>query len=268
MSRLLELLDVAPGGDDVWVGAGPGPTGKRAYGGQLAAQALVAARHTVTDEMAPTNMHVEFLRGGEAGEPVEYAVERVFDGRTAASRRVLASQGGRLVTTTTVSLAAQLPGPQHGQEVQMPPTDPDELPRTGPIGPAPSMPLDEIDIRIVDLSTGEDFVRQFWWRTTIPLPEDDPFLHTCVAVYVTDVYMIDPALRVHGHSMVDRSHRSGTTSSAIWFHQSVRADRWNLLVSASPAAGRGRGVVLGRLVSTDARLLATLVQEGLIAARD
>ena len=68
-------------------------------------------------------------------------------------------------------------------------------------------------------------------------------VHTCVALFVTDVYMIDPALRVHGHSMSDRSHRSGTTDSSVWFHRPIRADRWNLLESRSPAAARGRGVI-------------------------
>ncbi|OHV06793.1 acyl-CoA thioesterase domain-containing protein [Mycobacterium talmoniae] len=263
MSRLLGLLEVRPAGGDVWLGPGSGPAGKRAFGGQLAGQALAAAVRTVAG-MAPTNMHVQFLRGGDAGDAVEYAVERVFDGRTSACRRVVARQAGRLLTTTTVTFAVALDGPEHGRVAA--PAPPGDLPRTGPAGPAPSMPLDEIDIRITDTGCGEAFTRQFWWRTTVPLP-DDPFVHTCVAVYVTDVYMIDPALRVHGHAMADRSHRSGTTASSVWFHQPVHSDRWNLLESSSPAAARGRGVVSGRLIDTDGAVLATLVQEGLIAAR-
>lgn len=265
MSRLLKLLDVASDGGDLFVGPASGPAGKRAFGGQLAGQALAAAGRTVVD-MAPTNMHVQFLRGGEAGDAVDYAVERVFDGRTSACRRVSARQSDRLLTTTTVTFAVVLTGPEHGRTAA-PAEDPSGLARTGPVGPAPSMPLDEIDIRISDTGVGEAFTRRFWWRTTVPLPED-PFLHTCAAVYVTDVYMIDPALQVHGHSMADRSHRSGTTASSLWFHQPVRADRWNLLESSSPAAARGRGVVTGRLVDGEGVLAATLVQEGLIAIRE
>jgi acyl-CoA thioesterase II len=145
--------------------------------------------------------------------------------------------------------------------------DPGALPETGPAGPAPSMPLDEIDIRIDDdRSTGE-FVRRLWWRVTVPIP-DDSLLHTVIAAYVTDVYMIDPALQVHGHSMMGRTHRSGTTDSSIWFHQPVRADQWNLLESRSPAAARGRGVITASLIGPDGVIAATLVQEGLIAERE
>jgi acyl-CoA thioesterase II len=88
-----------------------------------------------------------------------------------------------------------------------------------------------------------------------------------VAAYVTDVYMIDPALRVHGHSMTARTHRSGTTDSSIWFHRQIQADQWNLLESTSPAASRGRGVVEASLIRADGVVAATLVQEGLIAER-
>ncbi len=193
MSALLDLLDVRAGSaEDTWQGPASGPEGKRSFGGQFMAQSLAAACRTVDAGQAPTNMHLQFLRGGEAGDPVEYTVARVFDGRTAAARRVEARQDGRLLTTATVSFAAPLAGPEHGTYAA-PLGDPEALPETGPAGPAPSMPLDEIDIRIDDdRSTGE-FVRRLWWRVTVPIP-DDPLLHTIIAAYVTDVYMIDPAL--------------------------------------------------------------------------
>lgn len=267
MSVLLDLLDVRTTGDeDTWRGAASGPAGKRSFGGQFMAQSLAAACRTVEAVKLPTNMHLQFLRGGEAGDPVSYAVQRVFDGRTAAARRVDARQDGRLLTTASVSFAAPMAGPAHGRRESMP-GDPEALPRTGPAGPAPSMPLDEIDIRIDDHGAGDEFVRRLWWRSTVPLP-DDPLLHTLVAVYVTDVYMIDPALKVHGHSMSGRTHRSGTTDSSIWFHRPVRADRWNLLETSSPAAARGRGVITGSLIGADGAIAATLAQEGLIAERE
>jgi acyl-CoA thioesterase II len=129
------------------------------------------------------------------------------------------------------------------------------------------MPLDELDIRVVDEGAGEGFVRRLWWRSTVELP-DDPLVHTLIAVYVTDVYLIDPALQVHGHSMRSRSHRSGTADSSVWFHQAVFADQWNLLECRSPAAARGRGVVTASLIRHDGVVAATLVQEGLIAERE
>src|SRR6478752_9375916 len=128
MSALLKLLDLDQGADaDTWIGPASGPEGKRSYGGQFVAQSLAAACRTVDADRPPTNMHLQFLRGGEAGEPVEYTVARVFDGRTAAARRVDSRQGGRLLTTATVSFATELPGPEHGRRSSMP-HDPGDLP--------------------------------------------------------------------------------------------------------------------------------------------
>ena len=266
MSALLDLLDVRAGdGSHSWVGPASGPEGKRAFGGQFMAQSLAAAARTVEPAKAPTSMHLQFLRGGEAGETVDYAVTGVFDGRTAAARRVDSRQAGRLLTTASVSFAVPMAGPEHGVRSPLP-GDPEALPRTGPAGPAPSMPLEEIDIRIEDDRSGGEFVRRLWWRVTAAVP-DDALLHTVIAAYVTDVYMIDPALQVHGHSMKARTHRSGTTDSSIWFHRAVRADEWNLLECRSPAAARGRGVVTASLVRSDGAIAATLTQEGLIAER-
>lgn len=266
MSRLLTLLELQPGADDVWIGPASGPEGKRTYGGQFVAQSLAAACRTVNSARQPTNMHLQFLRGGQAGDPVEYTVTPVFDGRTAAARRVESRQDGRLLTTSSVSFAVELPGPEHGHWEGMS-GDPGTLPETGPAGPAPSMPLEDLDIRIADDNIGGEFVRRFCWRATVPIPED-PLIHTLVAAYVTDVYMIDPALQVHGYSMKARTHRSGTTDTSIWFHRPIRADEWNLLETRSPAAARGRAVVTGSLIRADGVIAATLVQEGLIAERE
>ncbi|MGV0770648.1 acyl-CoA thioesterase [Mycobacterium syngnathidarum] len=266
MSDLLNLLEVRgtnPDGD-VFTGPASGPAGKRAYGGLLAAQSLAAACRTVGEDRSPTNMHLQFLRGGNAGESAEYRVQQVYDGRTASARRVDSYEHGRMLTTATVSFATELAGPEHG--IGAMPHDPEVLPCTGPPGPAPSLPLDEFDIRIADEGSGEDFVRRMWWRVTTALPED-PLVHMLIAVYITDLYGIDPALAVHGHSMRSRSHRSGTTDSSIWFHRPVRAGEWNLLESRSPATVRGRGLITSSLLRADGAVAATLVQEGLVADR-
>lgn len=265
MSVLAQLLDVTRDTNGSFVGAESGPAEKRAYGGHLAAQAMAAACHTIDNGASPTSLHVQFLRGGDAGSPVHYEVERVYDGRTAASRRVLAWQDRRLLTTATVSFSVAADGPEHAAHATTQ-HDPDQLPATGPIGPAPSLPLDEIDIRYEDdRSTGE-FVRRMWWRITAPLG-GQPWLQQCAAVYVTDIYGIDPVLQVHGHTMTDRSHRTATTDSSIWFHRPIRAEQWNLLESRSPAAARGRGLVALNLYDAQRVLTATLVQEGLAVLR-
>ncbi|WP_083453041.1 acyl-CoA thioesterase [Mycolicibacterium goodii] len=266
MSTLQRLFQLGEHADeDTWTGPASGPAGKRAFGGLRAAQSLAAAARTVGDDRAPTNMHMQFLRGGDAAEPAQYRVHRVYDGRTASSRRIDACEHGRLLTTATVSFATPLPGPEHGHRAHLP-HDPEALPRTGPPGPAPSLPLDEFDIRIVDDVTQAGFTRRFWWRVTTGLP-DDPLLHTMVALYITDLYGIDPALGGHGLSMRSPGHRSGTTDSSMWFHRRVHADQWNLLEQISPAAARGRGIITSSLVQLDGSVVATLVQEGLMAER-
>lgn len=267
MSVLPGLLQVSAGAEpDTWFGAAGGPVGKRAFGGLLMAQSLAAACRSVDETKRPTAMHLQYLRGGDAGEVAEYAVTRVYDGRTAASRRVESFQSGRMLTAATVLYSTELAGPSHGQLSTLP-GDPDVLPLTGPPGPAPAVPLDELDIRIEDDRSSGEFVRRMWWRAAVPV-SGDTLSHTLIACYVTDLYGIDPALAVHGHSMQARTHRSGTTDFSIWFHHPIRADRWNLLESRSPAAGRGRGVVTASLVGADGTVAATLVQEGLIADRE
>src|ERR1700712_4329214 len=153
MIALLDLLDLQPGDGDVWVAAGHGPADKRAFGGQFVAQSMAAAGQTVPAEAGPTSMHLQFLRGGAAAEPVEYAVERTYDGRTAMTRRVVARQGDRIITTATVSFAVPLAGPAHGHYGDVL-DDPDALAATGPAGPAPGLPLEGLDIRIVDEGEG------------------------------------------------------------------------------------------------------------------
>ena len=267
MSDVLgQLLEVADGDTpDVFTGAHNGPSGKRAYGGLLASQSLAAACRTIRPDLAPTSLHVQYLRGGDAGTPTRYDVEHVYDGRTSASRRVLGSQDGRLLITVTASFATPAPGPQHADRPGTT-VDPDELARTGPIGPAPALPPGEIDIRVVDSGSGGEFVRSLWWRVTSALPRD-PLLHACAAVFVTDIYGVDPVLAVHGHSMTDRSHHAGTTDASIWFHNTINADQWNLLECHSPAAGRGRGVMMAALFGADGARVATIVHEGQAATR-
>jgi acyl-CoA thioesterase-2 len=256
LNGALDLVEVAA---DAFTGSPNGPAGKRAYGGHLAAQALAAACRTVTDDRVPTALHVQFLRGGDAGTPVRYDVERVHDGRTTSSRRVLARQDERIVVSATALFAVPASGPEHSDHPE--PADPEALDRTGPIGPAPALAPDEVDIRIRDETVGGEFVRSLWWRVTAELP-GDPNLHACLAVYVTDIYGVDPVLAVHGHSMTDRSHHAATTDSSTWFHRRVHADRWNLLESRSPAAARGRGVMTAGLYDADGMRVATVVHEG------
>lgn len=257
LARLIELVEVE---EDSFIGPPNGPQGKRAYGGHLAAQALAAACRSTGSDRVPTAVHVQFLRGGDAGVPARYQAERVHDSRATSSRRVLGYQGDRLLISATALFAVPEPGPVHTDTTAA--EDPNALPRTGPIGPAPALPAGEVDIRIHDELAGTaEFVRRLWWRVTADLP-DDPVLHACLAVYVTDVYGVDPVLAVHGYSMTDGSHHAATTDCSTWLHRDIRADRWNLLECRSPAAARGRGVMTAGLYDATGVRVATTVHEG------
>ena len=263
---ITDLLQFTPAGPDSFTGPANGPAGKRGYGGHLAAQSLAAAYRTVEPDRVATAVHVQFLRGADAGAPARYDVERVHDGRTTSSRRVLGFQDDRLLLTATVLFAVPAPGPQHADSPH-PSEDPETLPCTGPIGPAPALPLEEIDMRVRDDRSGGEFVRNLWWRITSELP-DDPAVHACLALYVTDIYGVDPVLAVHGHSMTDRSHHASTTDLSTWFHDRIHADRWNLLQSRSPAAGRGRGLMTAGLFDAGGARVATMVHEGQAVTRE
>ncbi len=231
------------------------------------AQSLAAAARTVDRAKAPTSMHLQFLRGGEAGDPVDYRgaarLRRAHRGVAPGRRppgRTSPDHRDRVVRGRAARARARPPRPcRCGARRRCP----------GPVRPARPRRCRSTNSTFASPTTGsgQEFVRRLWWRVTVALP-DDALLHTVVAVYVTDVYMIDPALQVHGHSMRARTHRSGTTDSSIWFHRQVRADRWNLLECRSPAAARGRAVVTASLIGADGLVAATLVQEGLIAERE
>ena len=190
----------------------------------------------MTADRLPTALHVQFLRGGDAGTPVRYHVERMHDGRTTSSRRVLGRQADRTLVSATALFVVPTAGPEHTDEPER--QDPEALDRTGPIGPAPSLAPEEVDIRIRDDRTGGDFVRELWWRISAA-PPDDPILHACLAVYVTDIYGVDPVLAVHGYSMTDRSHHCATTDFINLVPPQHSCRPMEPVESRSPAAARG-----------------------------
>ena len=165
----------------------------------------------------------------------------------------------------TATFAQPASGLEHGRLAIA--ERPDELVTTGPPGPALALPADAFDIRIVDDGAADTFVRRMWWRYLRDVPID-PFLHTCVAVFVSDLYAMEVAASAHGLTIDDRTIRRATTDWSLWFHRPVRVDRWNLLELRSPAASGGRGVVVATLADADGAVLVTQVQEGLLARRE
>ncbi|HLM65111.1 MAG TPA: acyl-CoA thioesterase domain-containing protein [Acidimicrobiales bacterium] len=264
---LLDVLDLEPVGDDAYRprhgGAGRG--GHRLFGGQVAAQALRASAASVDDGYAVDSMRAYFLRPGRPDAPITYAVERVRDGRSVATRRVVALQGGAAI----LDLDAAFGRPQPGAGVTagppvVSPVGALDPPEAAPPLPRPPWRRD----RLVDMrpaSPARSGIRAVWARAPGPLP-DDPAVHACVLAYLTDMGPVSVVVTALGHE-----HGRLVTASldhCLWFHHPVRVDRW-LLYELQPAGvARARGLARGSVWDQDGHLVATVLQEALARPRD
>ena len=271
VDALVRRLDLEPAGADRFRGL-PGRGEGRVFGGLLVAQALVAAGRTVSDA-APHALHAHFLRPGRHGEPLEWAVERVRDGRQFVVRRVAGHQGGRLIFDASVSFAR--PGDGMGHQDPMPAAPPPEpLPewedlRVRILGdPAARRPDGPLDVRECDPeeaapALGRPARRRLWIRLRGVLP-DDPLVHAAALVFASDRGLLSTAARPHG--LMWGARHGASLDHAVWLHGAVRLGGWVLFTSASPIAVAGRALVLGSLWAHDGRRLASVAQEGVIRA--
>ncbi len=288
---LLVLLDLERRSGDIFVGTSHDVTYTRIFGGQVAAQALVAAGRTVDTERYVHSLHAYFLRPGDPKAPVEFHVERMRDGRGFSVRRVLAHQHGKV--TFAMSASFHLPEASTIVHTMRAPTvpPPDELPslrelmapnleHLPPILVDVTLPVDVRPVRgfaeslvewwgdaYADHPTqlgggdypGEDVV---WFRADGPMPED-PLLHVCVATYFSDATLLDAVQRRHGYYVGSGDLDVASLDHAMWFHRPYRADEWSLYLAQSPAADRGLGFARGRMFDEHGDLMISITQEGL-----
>lgn len=267
---LMDLLVLEQIDDDLFRGASPDTDVQRVFGGQVLAQALSAATHTVEPDRDVHSLHAYFLLPGDPAAPIVYTVDRSRTGRSFSTRRVVARQHGRNIFVMSASYQVPQPGLDHADPIPDAP-DPDGLPTipdaAGPSGDG----LDALwnvlyrkwtafDIRRVpDTPPGQ---RQVWLRTSAPLP-DDQRLHTAVLAYVSDLTLLSTTLIRHQltpHTQV----QIASLDHAIWFHRPARLDQWLLYDQASPSASGSRGLATGRIFGHDGTLVATVVQEGVL----
>lgn len=282
---LVHLLTVERGGDDFYTGS-PQPDGiGRVFGGQVIAQALQAAQLSVGPDKAAHSLHAYFLRGGKEGPPVEYRIERDFDGRSFANRRVIASQDAAPILNLTASFQTAEDGLEH-QDSSMPevapPEDlmPDIEQRRKFADGLPDMPAAQrtlmlrprpIEMRTIDRlhwmnSEPKPPHAHSWFRTVAPLP-DDPAMHRAVIAYASDYTLLGTAALPHGLSWMRGELTGASLDHAIWFHRDARADDWLLYATDSPWGGSGRGFNRGRIFNRDGALVANVAQEGMIRKR-
>jgi acyl-CoA thioesterase II len=271
---LVKLLDLEPIEVNIFRGLSPDERRQRVFGGQVAGQALVAAARTVSAGSVHS-LHAYFLRPGDPTVPILYDVDRIRDGRSFTTRRVVAIQHGLAIFNLAASFHVAEPGYDHQLDLpdwdELP--DPDSLPdfptRMAPWGrqlgdwytrPRP------IDTRYVDWRPPEDRSpapprQRVWLRADGRLP-NDPVLHACVLTYASDMTLLDTTLLPHGGA--DDGIIMASLDHAMWFHRPFRADDWLLYAQDTPSASGGRGLARGLIYTRDGRLVVSVVQEGLI----
>ncbi len=273
VADLVHLLDLEAIEVNIFRGLSPDEDRQRIFGGQVAGQALVAAARTVEAERSVHSLHAYFLRPGDPTVPVLYDVDRIRDGRSFTTRRVVAIQHGRPIFNLAASFQIKEEGFEHladmpevcGPENLI--SRADDWAKAGLQDEWAKHPH-PIDFRYVTASPFHRDkplppVQQVWFRTDGELP-DDPVLHTCLLTYASDMTLLDTALLPHGTGHLDGSLLMASLDHAMWFHGPFRADEWLLYDQRSPAAGNGRGLTSGRVFTRDGRLVASVMQEGLI----
>ncbi|MBQ0848842.1 acyl-CoA thioesterase II [Streptomyces sp. BH-SS-21] len=285
LEGLLDLLDLERIEQDIFRGQSRFAVVPRVFGGQVAAQALVAAGRTVPADRHAHSLHAYFLRAGDAGAPIVYTVDRIRDGRSFTTRRVVAVQHGQPIFHLSASFQTYEEGMDH--QAAMPPApDPETLETTaemlpryleayGDQGVAQRMleARAAVDLRYVDAppfaSVGKprEPRSQVWFRTNGKLDGaiDEPLLHVCLATYVSDMTLLDSVLLAHGRGgWVTGDVVGASLDHAMWFHRPFRADEWLLYDQESPSAAGGRGLGQARIYTQDGRLAITVIQEGVV----
>lgn len=277
---LVSLLTLERIEQDIFRGVSPKERYQRVFGGQVAGQALVAAGRTVPDERFVHSLHSYFIRPGDPAIPIVYEVDRVRDGRSFTTRRVLAVQNGRAIFSLSASFQLAQDGIDH--QTQMPDVPaPESLPtfaeRYRSDGQAAAFYEGRprpIDLRYIDdppwqrhaAGPQEGGRSRVWMRADGQLP-DDPLLHVCVLTFASDMTLLDAVLARHGLANNVDDISMASLDHAMWFERPFRADRWLLYSMRSPSASGGRGLATGRFYTHDGTQVCSVVQEGMIRVR-
>jgi acyl-CoA thioesterase-2 len=277
---LLAILDLEPLEVNLFRGRSPQVGWQRVFGGQVIGQALVAATRTV-DGRPPHSLHAYFLLAGDPKVPIIYEVDRIRDGKSFTTRRVVAIQHGQAIFSMSVSFHVDEAGLDHQMAMPEVPK-PDSLPsdeeikaRILPQLPDPVRRYYErerpIELRPVEFGryVGQkpaDGRFNVWIRTTGRLP-DDPAIHRCVLAYASDLTLLDTALLSQQRSVFDRNIMAASLDHALWFHRPFRADEWLLYTQDSPNLHGARGFARGLIFAADGTLVASVAQEGLLRER-
>lgn len=283
-AELLRQMDLERLEYNLFRGISRDIVGPRVFGGQVLGQALIAAARTVETEPVRIahSIHGYFMRPGDMTAPILYDVDRIRDGGSFTTRRVVAVQRGRAIFSMSASFQVRESGAEH--QASMPDVDgPEGLPsdlelwehimdrvpaslrhrvlRQRPIELRPLDPINPLEPHAAPP------VQHIWLRMREPL-EDDPVLHQGLLAFASDFNLLGTALRPHGMSFLQKNLQVASLDHAMWFHRDFRMDEWLLYAMDSPSASNGRGLARGSLFTREGRLVASVAQEGLMRLRN
>jgi acyl-CoA thioesterase II len=282
LSDLLDLMDLEYIEENIFRGGNRNLGSRRVFGGQVLAQALVAARRTVDEDREAHSVHAYFILPGDIGAPIVYDVDRIRDGGSFTTRRIRAIQHGRPIFNLSMSFHRPEEGHEHQDPMPTGYPGPDELPdeldllrqeadrfpeAIRPIvlqdRPFHFRPIDPVTLFDPEPRPAR---RAAWFKTTAPLP-DDLATHQALLAYASDHGFLPTALRPHGLSWVQRDMQVASLDHTLWFHRPFRVDEWLLYVDESPSAYGARGFIRGAIYQADGTLVASAAQEGLMRQR-
>ena len=282
VETLLSTLDLEPIEVNLFRGTSPKVGWQRVFGGQVIGQALVAAQRTVEAERKVHSLHGYFMRPGDPENPIIYEVDRIRDGGSFTTRRVVAIQHGHAIFSMSASFQIEESGLDHA--IDMP-----DVPRPEQLASEKELAEQFIDhapenvrkywqrerpieLRPTDLThyiSGKKLPprQHVWFRATGPLPEN-PAIQAAVLAYASDMTLLDTSLYAHGRAVFDPALQVASLDHAMWFHRPINMEKWHLYTQDSPNSSGARGFTRGSIYSEDGELVASAAQEGLIRLRD
>lgn len=279
---LISILDLEPLELNLFRGRSPESGWQRVFGGQVIAQALVAAQRTVSADKHVHSLHCYFMRPGDPAVPIIYEVDRIRDGSSFATRRVVAIQHGQAIFSLSSSFQIDEPGLEHA--IAMPEGIPrpetllsekdviahfiDKVPEPARDYWQRPRPIEFKPVSLTHYLTREKLPprQHIWIRTTGPVPDDRP-LQAAVLAYLSDMTLLDTSLFAHGRAVFDTDLQSASLDHSMWFHRPYSFEDWFLYTQDSPNASGARGFTRGSIYASDGTLVASMAQEGLIRVR-
>ena len=282
VEELLEILDLETLEHNLFRGHNPNTGWKRVFGGQVIGQALVAAQRTVDPTRAVHSLHGYFMLGGDPKIPIIYEVDRIRDGGSFTTRRVVAIQHGQAIFSMSASFQREESGLEY--QAQMPnQPDPEKLiadrksnkkilanvPENVRAYWMKERPIEMVPTALEHFLSNKKLPAEqnIWLRATGKIPNDRA-LQSAVLAYASDMTLLDTSLYPHGKKVFDPDIQVASLDHSMWFHRPVDLNDWLLFSQDCPSTSGSRGLARGSLFSRSGTLVASTAQEGLIRIKD